>query len=193
MRGGPHERIAILQRRKTVASRYLHGEPQWQIANSLEVTQQTVSLDLKAIRAEWLADAKQDYDEIVGQELANLREVERQAWEAWTRSCQNAETMKARMRKRARVGDDDGESFTEKTSKGQAGDPRFLDVINRCRERRCKILGIEAEQRQPDGQTPYKVYLGFSPEDVLCPEPPSSPTSSSNDAPTAPEAPHSPS
>ena len=32
----------------------------------------------------------------------------------------------------------------EKTSMGQAGDPRFLAGVQWCIERRCKIIGIDA-------------------------------------------------
>lgn len=128
------EALAILERRKRVAARYIRGETQWEIARAFEVDQKTVSNDLKAIRAEWLASAVQDMDAIKARELARVDECEAQAWKAWTKSQENAEVLRARMRGQ--------QSETEKVSKGQAGDPRFLDVVLKCVEKRCLILGV---------------------------------------------------
>ncbi len=133
-------RLALLERRKNVARRYLRGETQWEIARAFEVNQSTISDDLAAIRVEWLGIAVLDMDAIKAKELARIDEVERQAWAAWTKSQENAETLKDRT--------SGNTSMTEKVSKGQAGDPRFLDVVLKCVERRCKILGVE-ESRPP--------------------------------------------
>lgn len=130
----PDEHLAILERRKKVAARYIRGETQWEIARAFEVTQATVSNDLKAIRAAWLAEAVRDMDEIKARELAKVDACEEQAWKAWTRSQEDAETLRARMR-----GDT---AETEKIKKGQAGDPRFLDLVLKCVEKRCLILGV---------------------------------------------------
>src|SRR5215470_12294572 len=97
MRGPtPQQRLAILERRKNVAARYVRGQTQWEIARAFEVTQATISGDLKAIRAEWLAQAVLDMEAIKARELAKVDETERNAWKAWHRSCRNAETVKVR-------------------------------------------------------------------------------------------------
>lgn len=134
----------MLERRKNVASRYVRGQTQWEIARAFEVSQATISLDLKAIHAEWLESAVRDLDARKAMELAKVDEVERQAWVAWARSMENAETK----REKVKIGAD-GETI--KISKGQAGDPRFLDAVLKCVERRCKILGVEAGQPLPPG------------------------------------------
>jgi len=135
----PQERLAILDRRKNVATRYLRGQTQWEIARAFEVTQQTISLDLKAIQAEWLAQAALDRGEWTARELAKIDQVELSAWMAWAKSQENAEILRAKMR---------GEqSETEKISKGQAGDARFLEIVLKCVERRCKILGLDAPKK----------------------------------------------
>lgn len=128
--------LQLQQRRQKVAARYLRGQSQWEIAHAFEVDQATISRDLVALHAEWLAQSMLDIDAIKARELAKTDEVERQAWEAWSRSCQDAQTLKARVR-----GDS---SATEKTVKGQAGDPRFLAIVLECVEKRCKILGVIA-------------------------------------------------
>jgi hypothetical protein len=136
---GPHERLAILERRKFVAQRYLRGESQWTIARALEVAQATVSNDLRAIQQDWLNSSLRDFDALKAQELAKVDEVERTAWVGWAKSQENTEILKAEM-----AGD---KSRTSTVTKGQAGNPRFLDVVLKCIERRCAILGIDAEKR----------------------------------------------
>jgi len=128
------DRVAILERRRNVAHRYVRGQTQWEIARAFEVDQGTISRDLAAIQEEWKAAALMDLDSRKAKELATVDEVERQAWVAWTKSQENAETLKAR-----RSGD---KEFAEKVTKGQAGNPKFLNVVLDCVRRRCEILGI---------------------------------------------------
>lgn len=134
-----YEHLAVLERRRNVAARYLRGEPQYIIARAFEVDAGTISRDLTAIRNDWMLSALRDFDAAKAQELAKIDEVERAAWMGWSKSQENAETLQARMKSSG--------SETSKTTKGQAGNPRFLQVILDCIARRCAILGIDAEQR----------------------------------------------
>lgn len=125
---------AILERRQKVAARYVRGQTQWEIARAFEVTQATISRDLTEIRKEWLASAVRNMDEIKAKELAKIDATEAEAWKAWTKSQENAEVLRTRMR--------ESESETEKIVKGQAGDSKFLDIILKCIKQRCEILGV---------------------------------------------------
>jgi hypothetical protein len=136
---GP-EQFAVLDRRRHAARRYLRGETQWEIAFALEVDQATVSRDLKALREEWRANALMDVSARVAEELRKVDECEKCAWQAWARSQENAEVLKARMQGK--------DAVTEKTSKGQAGDPRFLELVLKCVARRCELLGLDAAKRE---------------------------------------------
>jgi hypothetical protein len=131
----PQEKLLILERRKNVARRYLRGEAQWEIARAFEVAQSTVSEDLRTIREAWLKEALLDFDERQAKELAKIDELEVMAREAYLRSCQDATVLKARMQ--------GSKGTTEKVTKGQAGDPRFLVVILNCINKRCEIFGIQ--------------------------------------------------
>lgn len=131
------KKLVILERRKNVAKRYLRGETQWEIARAFEVDQATISTDLKAIQKEWLAQALLDRGEWTARELARIDEVERNAWVAWTKSQENAEVLRAKMRGQ--------NSETEKISKGQAGDPRYLDIVLKCVTKRCELLGLDKD------------------------------------------------
>jgi hypothetical protein len=134
--------LAILERRKRVAARYIRGETQWEIARAFEVDQKTVSRDLAEIRKAWLEEAVKDVSEVKAKELARIDAAEEQAWRAWMKSQEDAHTLRSRTR-----GTDDE---TVKVSKGQAGDPRFLELILKCVQKRCEILGILDRERDRD-------------------------------------------
>lgn len=155
-----------LERRKQVASFYLRGMSQWEIARELGCVQGTVSKDLAAIRKEWLASCGRDFDVTMAQELAKVDNIEATAWTAWERSCRDAETLhvetvKGRTRKaKETTTAPDGTvtvrdievglpdlSRQSKTVKGQSGDPRFLERVAWCIDRRCKILGVDAAEK----------------------------------------------
>ena len=145
-RPNAQEKLAILERRKNVARRYLRGDLQHEIARVFEVDLRTIERDLHELREEWRKTALADTAEFKALQLAKLDEVERNAWIGWTKSQENAETLRARKR-----GD---ESETEKVSKGQAGDPRFLAIVLECVEKRCKILGVAGQSPTGADETP---------------------------------------
>jgi hypothetical protein len=124
-------------RRQDVAQRYLRGEHQHEISRAVGVTQQQISLDLKAIRAEWLQSAIRDFDEAKSEQLAKIDLTEAEAWAAWERSKQPREVTLTEQT--------EGERGSRKASvrrEGRAGDPRFLERVQKCIEQRCTILGF---------------------------------------------------
>lgn len=141
MKGKRRSPAEISRDRRRISDLYLQGLLQSEIAEQLEVGQATVSRDLKALRDEWLEDSKANFDEAKSRELAKIDRLEREYWQAWGHSCKDAETL--------RQEGDPKQPPTKvvKTSKGQAGDPRFLQGVQWCIERRCKILGVDAPQK----------------------------------------------
>jgi len=107
-----------------IASEYLRGKYQYEIARELKLTQQQISYDLKEIQRRWMASLD-DFDKAKGKELAKLDKLEAELWEAWGRS-QNKKIKDTDI-----IVDD-------------SGDPRFLSGILKCIERRCAILGLDA-------------------------------------------------
>jgi hypothetical protein len=145
---GPKRSPFQIQRdRQRIADWYCQGLTQADIAERLNkgrdftLSQQTISNDLCAIQKEWLASALRDFDEARAQELGKIDRLEREYWRGWERSCEDAETV----RKEGSAG---GVEKVVKTEKGQAGDPRFLAGVERCIERRCKLLGLDAPIKQ---------------------------------------------
>ncbi len=87
-----NKKLARLKRRQQVADLSLQGWTQSAIAEELDVSQPTVSTDLKAIQQEWLESASGDVEAARAKVLAELDLVQREAWAAWKRSQQPAET-----------------------------------------------------------------------------------------------------
>jgi hypothetical protein len=129
----------IEKHRRRISELYLKGMLQEEIAAEIGISQPTVSRDLKAIQKVWQKETLFDFNEAKSRELERVDILEREYWQAWERSCEDAETVK--QKGKAGQGKPDN---VERTIKGQAGDPRFLQGVQWCIERRCKILGIDA-------------------------------------------------
>lgn len=128
--------------RRRISDLYLQGWIQAAIAEVVGVDQTTVSRDLKALQEEWQAASIRNIDAAKAQELAKVDRLEREYWDAWERSKKNAETETTE-----RIEDDKAGTARLKAQvrkEGQVGDPRFLNGVQWCIERRCKILGIDA-------------------------------------------------
>ena len=131
----------IARDRRIIGDLYLQGWLQAEIAEKVGLNQSTISRDLKALHKEWLESALNDYDQAKANELAKVDKLERTYWVAWERSCEDAETVQM-------VGGSEKADKITKTRKGQVGDPRFLQGVQWCIERRCKILGIDAPTKR---------------------------------------------
>lgn len=179
-----NDELAILDRRKRVARKYLEGYSQTTIAEVEGVTQPTIANDLKAIRAGWEASAILDWDAAKSRQLEALDHQIEVLWQAWYRSCE-LEQVKTRDVKRELRVDPIENSEDKKGSKGGRkgvvvtqsmvpvsrstklverqliGDPRYMSEIRACRELQCKILGIlkDDKPQQNNTQTNFFVLL----------------------------------
>src|SRR5437763_1593460 len=131
MSAKPVRKLAIAERRQKVAKLYLQGRSQMEIAQELRITQATISKDIDRIRIAWRESAIRDFDAQRDLEIARLNQIEREAWLAWERSQQPAQS--------AVVNGATGAQNARRTMKHQYGDPRFLDLALRCGEERRKI------------------------------------------------------
>ena len=134
--GIPRDLAQIAKDRKRIGEMYLQGKLQADIGKELGLNQSTISRDLKALHKDWLASALMDFNKAKSHELAKLDLLEVTYWEAWARSCEIIEstiTEKVGENLRARIQREPG-----------IGDPRYLQGVQWCIERRCKIIGIDA-------------------------------------------------
>ena len=139
----------VLRDRADIARMRLEGLTQVQIVQEISrlrdytLSERTIRADLKAVRDEWLNQTIDNYEQTRLIELSRLNEEELIAKDAWTRSTQ------PRKKERTRTGTNDGKPFEEfmQESEDRDGNPAFLQRLESIRQRRCAILGFNAQQR----------------------------------------------
>lgn len=132
--------------RVEIARRYLRGETQSAIGVALGMTQQMVSYDLAIIEKRWQAAAVHDLSEAKARELAKIDNLEVTYWEAWERSLEpfKSSTVKAR----GGVKDAKPQSAEQMTkTEERNGNATYLNGVQWCIERRCKVLGLDAPSK----------------------------------------------
>ena len=117
-------KIALNQRREKVANLYIQGWTQAAIAEELQISQPTVCTDLRRIQEAWRESMVRDFDLARELELKKLDRIEREAWAAWERSQKPLQS--------AHIHDESHQRKTRRLVKNQYGDPRFLEIVNRC-------------------------------------------------------------
>jgi len=150
-----------------VSALYLQGWVQVRIAEHInkirnyDITQQTVSRDLKTIQERWFASSLRNFDEAKAQEIAKVDHLELVAWEAYQSSIKPI--IKQKISKKV-----DGQT-TEATQEAYRGygDVRFLEMVYKCIDRRCKLLGLDAPVRQDVDITSGGNTLGESLERLI--------------------------
>lgn len=127
------------------ASLYLRGKSQQDIANELSnsrpytISQQQISVDLKAIYARWRQSSLVDFDEKKNKEIAKVDELERTYWQAWEDSRTEKQITSTKRTTGETVKDE--ASIRKERS---VGNPAFLAGVQWCISKRCEILGLNA-------------------------------------------------
>src|SRR5262249_11502721 len=142
----PAEVLRLESRRLNAAELYLRGMTSLtRIGHELRVHKSKISRDFKIIKARWREHYASDFNTAKQRELAKIDGLEAAAWQAWERSCKDAETLHTGVLT-GRT-DKDGTALPDvkkswKTVKGQSGDARFLEIVHTCVAQRCKLLGL---------------------------------------------------
>lgn len=139
----------ILRDRADIARMRLEGRTQSEISARLtelrdySISPTTIATELRAVRDQWLSSSIDDYEQTRLIELARLDEEEATVKEAWEQS------KLPKKKERTRTGTNDGKPFEEfmEESETRDGNPVFLQRLESIRQRRCRILGFEAQQR----------------------------------------------
>jgi len=107
---------------------------------------QQVHSDIKLIYAEWKEQKMEFIDSKMEHETAKLDKIESECWEAWERS-------KEGKRKTVIEGGEivagqmSGGSLKEREIETTFGDTKFLDIIQKCMDRRAALLGLNAPMK----------------------------------------------
>lgn len=144
-----HTEDEIAQRRAIVAKLYLKGWTQTEIGINQGVSQGQISQDLEKIREDWRESAIVDFNDAKIKELAKLDQLESTLWKAWERSLEPIKKSTKRMqgkvdhKKLATSQTVDNFNTTEVVEE-RLGDPRYLEGVQRCIQKRCDLLGLDA-------------------------------------------------
>lgn len=135
---------------QSILDYWREGLNQTEIASKVGISRPQVSYDLK-ILFQRFREATMDklFDNRLA-ELAKLDHLESTAWEAWERSCLNAEKEVIVSGKAIEISGDGDASpalTVTRTTEGQVGDPRFLEIVRKCVEDRRKIFGLDAPSK----------------------------------------------
>ena len=133
---------------------YLQGFNQVEIAEALDVSQATISSDIKSAREEWRTARTKKVDRMMNRELARIDHLARTYWDAWERSIGEVVTVTEK------VGTN-GVERSEKTEQ-KVGDRGFLDGVAKCIDMRTKLLGVNQEKTPETGST--NTVIIYSPE-----------------------------
>lgn len=128
-----------------IADLYVQGYSQAKIAEQIGVSREQIKYDIKEIREKWVESQIDNFEAYKAEEIRKINALEREAWEGLRRSIAE--------RKRTRIEDRDSEDkgktkIRSVTVEERDGDPRFMQIIATCIDRRCKIRGIDAPTKQ---------------------------------------------
>ena len=151
----------IYKDRIDIARLYVQGYSQTYISHWLSenrdytLSQQIVGADIQVVLQEWRDQYLPDIDGMKAVELARIDALIQEAWAGWFASKNNKEvTETERTEQSAKIamkGSVPKPIYEETKSKlkeeTRDGDYKFLEMINKCIARRCKILGLEAPSR----------------------------------------------
>lgn len=132
--------------RKIIARMFLQGCRQTDIAKKIERTDAYVAIELKRLSLQWREQANIDFSLAKSVELAKIENLERTYWMAWLRSVGEAKSVTVKG-----IGQKAGEKDktlpvsverSERTE-NKDGDPRYLQGVQWCIERRVKLFGFD--------------------------------------------------
>lgn len=134
---------------------YLQGYGYRKIAQIIEeqtgvrITHTTVGKYVKQSLQEWKDERLKKIDDQKAVELQRIDKLEQTYWQAWEKSLEDVKKTKNRQRAvpKASGGSTEMSVFSadkEIATEERLGDPRYLQGVQWCIQKRCEILGIDA-------------------------------------------------
>lgn len=138
-----------------ISEYYLAGASIEEIASKLKSNSRIVRKYLGQMEKEWQDRYLQNYNALKMRELAKIDTLEAIYYDAWERS-----KSPAQLRRLTSKGN--GEDIIIEEERNQTGDPRFLEGIMKCVEKRIELLGLKAPIKITPtnlaGDAPYREY-----------------------------------
>jgi hypothetical protein len=103
------------------------------------LSDRAIRKDAEIVREGWVRDTKDDFEKLLGAQLAEVRYLKKIAWNAWFASCQERQTRieERTLRKGGNVVDKG-----RIVSSGQTGNPAYLEKVCWCLQQEARILGL---------------------------------------------------
>ena len=137
MAGEKRNKVQRMFDMQTLASLYLRGVQQVDMAKRLNVSIATVERDLRILRGQWMDSSSFDFQSAKAEQLAKIDEIERAAWDAY-------EASKTESKRVTHYDEAANPRTVTQKDRAASGDAKWLDKISWCVEQRCKILGFHA-------------------------------------------------
>jgi hypothetical protein len=125
---------------------YLEGRTQTEISELIGVSRQQIGYDIQTLITRWKESQLENIDKKKIIEIEKLNKVENEAWLAWEKSIGKIE------KSVLKSGTNNKGDFLEEsvTVYESPGNPKFLSVILNCSSQRCRILGLDVQEKQGD-------------------------------------------
>ena len=119
------------------------------VGNPKYISHVIVFKDLKAIMQQWRDERLGDLSDAKTKELAAIDKLEATYWNAWEKSIEDYEKKSKKLKGTLKEGGKNtpSEQELQTTEMISMGNPAYLAGIDRCIERRSKILGIDAASK----------------------------------------------
>ena len=155
LRGPKRSKLQKKRDRAIIADLYIEGKDQAEIAEMVGFSQTQISYDLKKIKQEWLLNTTLHLDAHKAEEIAKTLQAEKKYRDIYNRSREDFKSKTAigkptkKKDKNGNTVSGDVEVATQTVhTESRTGDVRALDGVLKCIERRCKLLGLDAPQKQ---------------------------------------------
>lgn len=143
--------------RRLINDLYLQGWNQTEIADKLGIDQSTVSRDIKTLKAEWVKQR----NGLVEEFEAKYRLIYREAYLAWLRSKEDAETTTQEMIDGGE-GAGTGQRLKASTRKeGQSGNPALLAQAQGALKAIREMFGVDAAKAGESDDKPFIVKVVY--------------------------------
>lgn len=145
----------------TISDMYCRGARQADIATAIGMSAARVKQEIRHLQDRWVESQLENINTYKTEQLAKIDNLEREYWDAWTRSIGTKQESKTNKKTGvAETGLQCDLTLAEIKRFEEAGDKKFLDGVQWCIEMRCKILGMFAPTKvaptDPTGEEPYK-------------------------------------
>jgi hypothetical protein len=107
-----------------------------------QITFQQVHYDVKKILQEWADERAELITNHIEKEIQKLDKIEAECWEAWEKSKSGKLKTKIEDSVINQTGDIVGGKITERSIETSNGNPKYLDMIQECIDKRLKLLGL---------------------------------------------------